>query len=72
MTITITAPPPPRLRRIPGTYDTDCMGYPHNCSDPGWLCSNWFDGCNHTTNGPENGRLTLCDECLETPQTPYV
>ena len=71
MSITIT-PPPPLGRRIPGIYATDVMGHPHNCSDPQFLCSNWFDGCNAVTDGPIDGRLSLCEDCLETPQTPYL
>lgn len=29
------------------------------------LCANFKHGCNGVTDGPQNGRLTLCDTCAE-------
>ena len=54
----------PRGRRIPSIYDTDEMGYSHSLLEPQFLCSNWFDGCNALTDGPVDGRLSFCDDCL--------
>jgi hypothetical protein len=58
------SPTLPRGRRIPSIYDTDENGYSHSCSEPSYLCSNWFTGCNAVTDGPVDGRLSFCDECL--------
>jgi len=34
-------------------------------AEPTTLCANWKDGCNGVTDGPEKGKLTLCDHCQQ-------
>lgn len=52
-----TLPLIPTLKQLEGTPAEDAT--------PDTLCANWKDGCNGVTDGPEKGRLCLCDYCKE-------
>ena len=52
---------------IPQPNDRDLAGNQAASltEDLGKLCENWKYGCNGVTDGPENGKLVLCDSCQE-------
>jgi hypothetical protein len=47
--------------KIPTTTEVDRT--PDAGAVPKTLCANWTRGCNGVTDGPQDGLLTLCDEC---------
>ena len=50
--------------RIPTRAELDAANE-GDVANPAYLCANWRNGCNATTNGPAGDRLTFCDECHE-------
>lgn len=49
------------LPLIPNQADVDQST--ESGAAPETLCANWRRGCNGVTDGPQDGHLTLCDDC---------